>query len=238
MIEFKYPRQLLLDLNLGYTQTFDNFITGSNQELCDMLQSLHPFNYGYENSIYCWSDNGNGKSHLLRAYCAYWQEQGISVNYISCGNMALDEVGIIPNQFSVMVFDDIQTVVGNREREDGLLSMLIQCYERDIPLLCSSNSPPAEFGCILNDIATRLASFYVFKVESLNHTDLKKFIGMEANRCGLALSSKLIEKIYSSHKPLDMKLITDMMKKLALRKEQNGLLSMADINTISGMMHH
>ena len=238
MSAIKYPRQLLLDLNLGYSQTFDNFITGNNQELCNMLQSLHPYEYGYDNSIYCWSVGGSGKSHLLRAYCAYWQEQGMTANYISGGNLLLDDINFTSNKLSVMVFDDIQTVLGSKDKEEYLLSLLLKCYEENIPFLCSANSPPSEINCALNDLATRLATFYVFKVEPLNHKHLKEFIYLEADRLGLSLNPELIEKIYSSQEQVDMKLIAKLIQKLATKEEQNGLLSAEDISSTSELLRH
>lgn len=241
----RYPRQLLLDLNLGYSQTFGNFIVGKNKLLCDTLLMLHPFEYGYDYSLCCWSETSNGKSHLMRAYCAYWQELGITVNYLSGGNLTLDKIDINSNQLAVMVFDDIHHSVGNQEKEEDILHLLLSCYEKDIPFVCSSLDHPSKLNFAMNDLATRLGAFYSFEVEPLMGEDLAKFIGIEANRLGLNLDTEQIDIISSRSNEKgamkgDMKIVASLLKKLAHknRNSQGRLLTAEDIELASASLHH
>ena len=242
MSYINYPRQLLLDLNLGYRQTFDNFIVGANESLCQKLQEMHPLEYGYDDSLCCWSEFSNGKSHLLRAYCAYWQEFGVRVNYLSGGNLVLDDLNMESNQLMIVVFDDAHHSLGNRREEESLLYLLLQCYERDIPFVCSSNNHPSKLNFSMPDLATRFGAFYSFNLEGLQGDQLNYFIDAEARRRGVKLEPEhpgLISSVINSNNSssMDMKMIVNLMKKLAAKKSGE-VLSIADIERASTSLHH
>ncbi|MBE8182825.1 MAG: hypothetical protein HAW61_04815 [Candidatus Portiera sp.] len=237
MIDFKYPRQLLLDLNLGYSQTFENFIVGGNSTLCSVLKKMHPFEYGYDYSVCCWSPASSGKSHLMRAYCAYWQEQGVMVNYLSGGNLLLDNLKLDSNQLSVIVFDDIHIYLGDKQKEEELLYLLINCYERDIPFVCSSNSHPSKMSFALDDLATRFSAFYSFKLEHLQDMELHNFIQTEGHRLGLTLGKEQIDIIIDKH-PTDMHTIVSLMKELSQQINQGELITGQDIERASAILCH
>lgn len=59
-------KQLLLDIQPAQPQTFDNYISGQNNEA---LASIHHLLNGNSDSlfIYLWGPAGSGKSHLLNA---------------------------------------------------------------------------------------------------------------------------------------------------------------------------
>ncbi len=237
MISFKYPRQLLLDLNLGYSQTFDNFIVGANSALCGVLKKMHPFEYGYDHSVCCWSATSSGKSHLMRAYCAYWQELGVTVNYLSGGNLLLDNLQLNSTQLSVVVFDDIHLFLGDQRKEEELLYLLLNCYERDIPFVCSANTHPSKINFALNDLATRLGAFYSFKVEALQDQELSNFIHAEASRLGLPIETAQVDLIKHKH-PQDMNMIVCLMRELSQQTTPGELITGKDIDRVSYILQH
>ncbi len=67
-------KQLLLDIQPAQPQTFDNYITGQNNEalanIQDLLTGMSDFQF-----IYLWGPAGSGKTHLLNAA----KQQGAAV---------------------------------------------------------------------------------------------------------------------------------------------------------------
>jgi len=207
----KFPKQLLLDIEADISQTFGNYIAGNNRPLVNLMQSLHPFEQGYDHSIYCWAEEGCGKSHLLKAYCAYWQQEGIRPLYFN-GEQPLSG-DLLDSRPAVLVFDNVHSLLGDAEREEELLYLLRRACDADIPLLLSATRPPRELYCISDDLITRLVSFYVFHIHSLDEDRLKEFITMKAEKLGLELDMPLRAQLqgYAG----DMKFLTQLLHRLA-----------------------
>ena len=217
----KFPKQLLLDLEATAPQTFDNFITGKNRPLVELMQSLHPFEQGYSHSIYCWAEEGCGKSHLLRAYCTHWQT--VKPFYFN-GEQLLGQALFDTNDGpTVLVFDNVHAFIGNQEREEELLYLLRKCYEEDVPLLLSADKPPQSLNCVLEDLATRLASFYVFHIHPLDEHRAMEFIADQAQKLGLAFNDQVKERIRHHFLSGDMKFLTQLLRRLALTEKQDRL---------------
>lgn len=209
----KFPRQLLLDFEANIPQTFSTYIAGNNCPLVSLMQSLHPFEQGYDHSIYCWAEEGCGKSHLLRAYCAYWQQEGVRPLYFN-GKQPLSS-NLMDNHPAVLVFDNVHNFLGNQEQEEELLYLLRRAYDADIPLLLSATKPPRDLHCISDDLITRLTSFYVFHIHALDDDRLKEFIVMQAQKLGLNLSAQVSAQLQSYSINGDMKFLTRLLHRLA-----------------------
>ena len=215
MSQPKYPRQLLLDLGLNYPQTFANFIVGGNSSVCKALIELDPFDLGYENSVCCWSETSSGKSHLLAAYCAWWQDRGIPIHYIN--HMNFEELNV--ERVAAIAFDDLQNFLMIPGQEENLLRLLLQCYEQDVPIICSANKHPTKLDFTLDDLATRFASFFCFKVLPLKGQDLLQFAHQEAEALGLSIKPKEL-KLACAKSVSDIKKLGLLLRKLADSKDQ------------------
>ena len=223
----KYPRQLLLDLDVKSRQTFRNFIAGRNRLLIDFLQSMHPLEQNYSNSVYCWAEESCGKSHLLRAYCAYWQEEGVLSYYFNGENLPSRDHLESYSPMMVVAFDNVQALMGNAQREEDLLFLLQRCHDEDVPLLLSANKPPQVLHCALEDLATRLASFFVFRVKPLDAESTQEFVVTEAKKLGLSLSERIQKQIHQSYAQGDMKILSQLLRRLAATEADLSLQELA-----------
>ena len=181
----------------------------------ELLQSRHPLEQSYGHSIYCWAREGCGKSHLLRAYCTHWQAEGVQSCYFNGENLPGREQLACYAPLTVVVFDNLQVLIGHRDREADLLYLLQKCYDEDVPLLVSADRPPQALNCMLEDVATRLASFFVFHIQLLDEDLMMEFVTKEAQRLGLTLNEQLRARIHNLYMPGEMKLLSQLLRRLA-----------------------
>ena len=210
-----YPRQLLLDLDTQQDQTFGNFIVGRNQHLYTLMQACNPLYHGYANSIYCWSPLRSGKTHLLRAYCFNWQQQGLHVNYINCeSGQGLDAKLLSSNMAVATTIDHIQATIEDPNHEEDVLFFLKTCQEVDHTLIISGDRAPAQLRS--EELATRLMAFYVFQLYPPSGDALREFVRAEAKKLGLGLDKEMEDLLFHNCAQRDLEFATKLLKRLAL----------------------
>ena len=78
------PKQMLLNLQVAWTPTLENYVAGSNRELISRLRGLaDPRCF---DAVYVWGSEGCGKSHLLGAVSTIaWSNENSDPSYEAQG---------------------------------------------------------------------------------------------------------------------------------------------------------
>ena len=182
--------QIRLPLRLKDQASFENFLVGNNGQVVELLQGSAEGSNAQV--IYLHGPKGAGKSHLLQACCRDRLESADTPTYVS---LALD--GVHPEMIhdlegsGIVCVDDIDSVSGDRLWEETLLGL----YERLIPsggsLLVAGSYPPAQ-AFLLADLATRLASGGVWRVQPLSEDQLPEAMQLRARLRGLELPDAVV----------------------------------------------
>ena len=229
-----YPRQLLLNLDTQQDQTFANFIVGRNQHLHELMKACNPLYHGYGNSIYYWSPLHSGKTHLLRAYCFYWQQQGLHVNYINCeSGPGLNPDILASNVATATTIDHIQAMLGDPKYEEDLLFFLKTCEEADHTLIISGDRAPLALDS--KELATRLMSFYVFQLHPPSGDALREFVRYEAKKLGLGLDRETEDVLFRNCARRDLEFANKLLQRLAV--DYQPLSARRIENEVAGLRH-
>ena len=139
--------------------TFDHFIASPNQTLLNTLKNVHPLHYGFRGSHLIWAANGHGKTHILRAYSAYWQKRGVLNHYQALKIHPQDIFTLVdrlPKDELVFILDDIDTLAGQPHHERSFYELFNRAVQCDKMLLLSASRCPHEINWTLPDIRSRL----------------------------------------------------------------------------------
>ena len=211
-------RQLGLQLGTEQDQTFSNFVAGTNASLCEFMRASDPLHYGYGNSMYLWAGQSSGKSHLLRAYCFYWQERGIRIDYVDAETAfgRRFALGASGGRAAGLVIDNIQFVRPESAEEEELLSFLKESAELDKIVMLSGDRNPAKLNTLSDDLVSRLLSFYVFRVHPLKGNLLKDFVRLRAEKLGVHLDRDTETLLFRNCSERGTKFVGELLRRLAV----------------------
>ncbi len=180
-------QQLLLEVARVSPPTFENFVTGVNQEL--LLALMGVINrQEHEHFIYLWGEEGCGKSHLLQATAQALIDRQLPVRYVDCRQITKSDFDFDVNE---IVVDGVEQL--DETGQIYLFNLYNRIREnREGFFLASGARPPTQLG-LREDLATRLGWGLVYQVHAL--TDIQKIEAMQhhAARRGFALSQKICE---------------------------------------------
>jgi DnaA family protein len=185
--------QLPLNLKLRDDAIFDNFFIGGNAQLVETLKKFALKQS--EQFIYCYGDEGVGRTHLLQSCCHVKNEKNAENNifYVSLKNY-LDFSPVIfedlENQVGVCI-DDVDAIVGNCEWEEALFHFYNRARENNTRLLVSAQKPPQQLQCELKDLQSRLSWGLVLEIKNLNDFEKIQALQMRAAMRGLILSDEV-----------------------------------------------
>ena len=210
------PKQLTLNVNLRDGLHFDSYYAAqnsSNAEVMNVLQSIFTSLEAQQNTI--WGEKLSGKTHLLQACCAKAAEIHHTVSYIplkdfkSYGTAVLEGL----SQSQLLVIDDIETVLGNKEWEVALFNLINITRENGQSLLLSSVENPRKLKCILPDLASRLIWGGSYQLQALTDDEKPKALQARAEQRGFKLSDRVIEYVYRRY-PRDIESLMEILNKL------------------------
>lgn len=179
--------QLPLAFHFRETLSFDNFLISDNKELIRILKTL--VTSPESQSVFVWGQNGSGRSHLCQAVYQLADDENVKAAYL-----ALSEKGIEPQvlnqleQFSIVILDDLDAVVGDPEWDEGLFHFYNRLKEAAGRLLMTSTKAPASYEEVLPDLKSRLAWDLVYQLEELADADKIQALQSRAKERGLKLS--------------------------------------------------
>ncbi|MFI4954636.1 MAG: DnaA regulatory inactivator Hda [Gammaproteobacteria bacterium] len=180
--------QLPLGISLPDNVTLASFIAGENEALLITLQDFC-VGKGTEQNLYLWGQSGVGKTHLLQAACHVAAEAGLATTYIPLRQATQFMPTLLQDLHTLQLIciDDVQSVAGQAEWEQGLFALYQLALETKAHILWSADAPPPRLAIKLKDLQSRLAASLVLEVQPL--TDAEKLIALQqrAHSRGLEL---------------------------------------------------
>lgn len=179
--------QLPLNFKFRETLSFDNFLVSNNSELLKSLKLMT--SQPGPQAIFVWGKEGSGRSHLCQALYLLAEDEDTKVAYL-----ALTEQGIEPEvlsqleQFSLVILDDIDAVIGNEQWDEALFHFYNRIKDSAGCLLMTSTKAPASLDSILPDLKSRLGWELVYQLEELVDADKIQALQQRAKERGLSLS--------------------------------------------------
>lgn len=208
--------QLALNVNLKEGLRFDSFFAeqgSSNAELLTMLNSFVDSNEAQQNIL--WGEEHSGKTHLLQACCARLAESNQPVSYIPLKILSLHGVEVLQGlaNSSLVVVDDVDSVIGDKAWETALFNLINQTRDKQQRLLLSSSNNPRLLDCVLPDLASRLIWGGSYQLQSLSDEDKSKALKARASQRGFELNDRVLDYLFR-HYPRDIESLMDVLDKL------------------------
>lgn len=152
-----HMRQLLLDLLPETPPSFDNFVAGCNGEaLTGLAAWLAPDNR--EPSLFLWGSGGAGKTHLLRASGAVYNDARVDPDLTGVDEtprfQAVDNVEALSAQGQIALFN-----LYNRTRAAGGRLLTAACL------------PPLQLD-LREDLRTRLGQGLIYRIHALTDDEM------------------------------------------------------------------
>lgn len=213
-----YSPQLPLSLKLRDDAIFDNFFVGDNALL---ITSLKQFIVDRsEQFIYCYGEDGVGRTHLLQSCCHVANESHRSLFYLSLS----DYHAFSPTLFDALedqdcvCIDDVDAIVGNREWEEALFHFYNRARDHQTQLLVSAKIPPQQLQCALKDLQSRLSWGLVLEVKKLSDHEKMQALQLRAELRGLQLSEEVAQYLvhHFSRNMRDLVLVLEKLDQASL----------------------
>jgi DnaA family protein len=198
-------RQLLLDLGAEKPQTLDNFVTGRNEELLQLLRlfSLRTINTPSDRFIYLWGESGAGKSHLLHALA-----NGPDARYIpaDAGSAAY----LFAAEVSLYLIDDCDRL--SPDMQIAAFGLFNQVRENGGLLVTAGAMPPAALA-LREDLRTRFGWGLIYQLHGLSDDEKIAALNQTAHARGMTLAPGVLPYLIT-HFRRDMQSLSAMLNAL------------------------
>lgn len=180
-------RQLTLDLKLADFAVFDTYYPGSNAAALAAVRQAAGSAGGLV--AWFWGRQGCGRSHLLQAAVAAAAAEEGACAWLPLG----EDSGIVPGmlegmgQLDLLCVDDIDAIAGQADWERALFGVFEDLRSNNGRLLVTASAPPADVAFGLPDLASRLASGPVWKLQTLDDEALLAALQLRSEWRGLDL---------------------------------------------------
>ena len=184
-------KQIALDIGLASAPSLSNFFTGPNETALRHLELWVGNSLRSPVPTYLWGEPGSGKTHLLRAVVETLREQGARVGW-------LDASVLEPPEFSEawagVILDDchLYTAVQQQVAFNWFVNALSSADGQPRWVLAAGGLPPADL-VLREDLRTRLGWGHVFELRSLNETERRAVLRVEADARGVFLSDEAMD---------------------------------------------
>ena len=215
-------KQLSLNLCLKDAATFSNFFVGPNNQLVDVLGSLHINNE--INFVYFWGSAGAGKSHLLNALCQLFDENGLSTFYLPLEETEQLNPQMLDNleELDLICIDNINLIAKNNAWEEKLFHCFNNTIEHNKNIVITANASPQSLTLGLSDLKSRMASGLIFELHALSDVEKMAGLKLRAKLRGLELDD-LAAQFLLHHYSRDTKNLfetLDILDKAALTAQR------------------
>jgi DnaA-homolog protein len=180
--------QLPVKFEFRANQAFDDYFSGSNEEIISQLKSAVAGSG--EQLIFLWGESGHGKSHLLQACCQAASHQKISAFYLDCSDdSAASHPGLLVGLegFELVCIDNIEALVGRADWELALFNFFNLHRACDHRLIVSASYAPNALAFILLDLQTRMNWGLPLKIRPLDDKEKIAALCYKAKRMGFEL---------------------------------------------------
>lgn len=180
-------QQLPLAMRLRERAVFDSFVAGPNLEAVEALQALA---VGRASGVVWLSGPaGVGKSHLLQAACALAPRHGFTAAYLPLSQLLPlgPEVLAGWQQTRLVAIDEIESVAGKLQWEQGLFTLYRESQEHGAALIVAATEPSARLPLVLPDLASRFAAATLLPLRPLGEDQQREALKLRAHARGLDL---------------------------------------------------
>lgn len=196
-------RQLLLDLLPETPPSLDNFVAGCNGEaLAGLTNWLSPNNR--EASLLLWGEGGAGKTHLLRASGAAYQDALADPDLAAIANELLADN---PDKLRFKAVDNVEALSPSGQ------IVLFNLYNRirviDGRLLTTAALPPIQLD-LREDLRTRLGQGLIYRIHALTDDQMLDALRAYAATRRLRLSPESFDYLFA-RAPRDMRSLMDLL---------------------------
>lgn len=180
-------KQLPLPISLSPRATFENFVTGDNEEAVACLKGLQQSQS--ELQTFVWSKAARGKTHLLQAICHQAAEENKNAAYIPLKKLVESDPRLLHGmeQLDIICVDDTHLAGNDKDWAVELFNLVNRCREQKTPLVFSCTKKPQEMSLALEDLRSRLMWGPMFYLKKLEDEDLLKTITKRATQLGLEI---------------------------------------------------
>lgn len=205
--------QLPLNIQLPSVATFDSFVAGENILLPGLLKQAAQ-GQG-ELQLYCWSEAGLGKTHLLQAACRFAVEHGRKAAYLPLAQLAAHSPAMLENlEFMHLIcVDDVQAVAAHAEWEQALFSLINRCRARACRLVFAATRNVQDLRLHLADLASRLAWGPVFQLRPLPDEGKLRVLQQRAQARGMELPASAGQYLLT-HYPRELRFLCEQLDTL------------------------
>jgi len=190
--------QLTLDLHLKDSFTFNNFISGDNELLVELLKNEPP---SVEKQIYIWGQHNTGKTHLLQALCQHFSQKNLNVSFMPL----LQLVEYSPEIFSglealdVCCIDDVQLLQNRPEWQESLFNLINRARDTGVRLVFCADQPADKINLQLKDLVSRLQWGPVFRLVPLNDAGKHQALQQRAQARGFELADNVVAYLLNNY---------------------------------------
>ncbi len=213
-------RQLSLNIKLGDSSSFENFLAVNNREvtarLTQTVQSLCRQQLPKERYLFLWGRAGTGKTHLLQAACRSVQEAGHTAPvYVPLKEAARLSPAILEEleHVALVCVDDVDRISGDPLWERALFQLCERSRSSDNVLIFSANAAPSHLGLKLPDLATRLGWGLVYQLRLLGDDERLTAIRLRAQNRGLDMTEKVARYVLRRF-PRDMHSLFELLERI------------------------
>ncbi len=189
--------QILLPLENGRLDRFEDYVAGPNQKVVLALRELLNSPGG---CVFIRGSEGSGKSHLLNAACNLAQNLGQRAFYLALCNLpdgAADGLAGLEEEMDVVCIDDMDRVAGRPRWENSLFHFFNRFRARNGRLVISSLHLLSALPFQLPDLASRLAWGLQLQLEALDDDGKKEVLRRKAAAQGIVLPAEVTNYLLS-----------------------------------------
>lgn len=180
-------QQLPLEIRLADHAVFSNFLPAGNELVVHELR--HAAVRADQPIWWIWGLPESGRSHLLQACIADADERGLRAAYLpltrSLGVPAAALEGL--GSFAMVGLDDIDAIAGDSVFERALFGLFEHLRQSGGRLVVAAGAPPTEIRFGLPDLASRLRSGGVYRVQALDDAGRMEALQIRARFRGFDL---------------------------------------------------
>jgi len=161
-------QQLPLEIRLADHAVFNNFHAAGNELVIHELKAVA--SRAPQPMLWIWGPPESGRSHLLQACVAAADDLGRRAVYLPLERTlglpaaALEGLG----ELDVVALDDIDAVAGDADIERAVFALFEQLRQAGGRLVVAATVPPGELRFGLPDLASRLKSGGVYRLQPLD----------------------------------------------------------------------
>jgi DnaA family protein len=180
-------QQLPLEIRLADHAVFSNFLATGNELVVHALKAIAA--RANEPIVWLWGAHESGRSHLLQACIAGADEQGRRAAYLPLDRAlglpaaALEGLG----DLDVVALDDVDAIAGDADMERAVFALFEQLRQGGGGLVVSARAAPAEIHFGLPDLASRLRSGGVYRLQALDEAGRLRALQVRARFRGFDL---------------------------------------------------